>query len=460
VPRIHIGRDRSAGRAGKPAAIFFLACTFIFFPPPTYASQAKRTPPRQTAPTRAPRNVKRRIQSILDSKGAKDAQWGIQVISLRRGESVFSWNPDKHFVPASTAKLFTTAAALVRLGPEFKYLTTVEATGPVDEKGAVHGDLILVGRGDPNLSGRVLPYNGRTERSSQPMKVFEDLADEVSSRGIRVVDGDLVADDSYFVNQPYGEGWTVGDMFWGYGAPVSALSANDNVVTFTILPGQRAGDRAIVEQGPMDRYFDVINRVLTVGGRGAPSSGAASNTERRIAFDRRPGSRVLSLWGRIPAGEVGLTESVAVDEPSRFAGEFFRLALERRGIQIHGTLQLRHLEPVDVPDLRSPWQAPRASTTNVIASHQSRPLIESLKVTEKVSQNLHAEMLLRTLGRERRQVGSVEAGLEEVNQFLREIGVNESDVALRDGSGLSRQTLVSPSAAATLLKAMYNSRER
>jgi serine-type D-Ala-D-Ala carboxypeptidase/endopeptidase (penicillin-binding protein 4) len=449
--------NRFAGRRGNSAVILLLTYVFFSVTPPFEASPPRLIPLQQSPTSGRSRSLRQRILAVLDSRPARDAQWGIQVISLRRGESLFSWNADKLFVPASTAKLFTTAATLVRLGPDFQYHTSVEISGPIDERGALHGDLILVGRGDPNLSGRVLPYNGRTERSSEPMKVFEDLAADVSASGVRAVDGDLVADDTYFVNQPYGEGWTVGDMVWGYGAPVSALSSNDNVITFTILPGRRAGDRATVEQGPMDRYFDVTNRVVTISGRRGPSSEGGARAERRIAFDRRPGSRILSIWGQIPEGDPGLTESVAVDEPSRFAGEFFRLELLRRGIQIKGSLKVRHLEPMDVPDLRGVPQTPAASSAKVIASHQSHPLVESLKVIEKVSQNLHAEMLLRTLGRERRHVGSVEAGLEEVNQFLREMGVNESDAALRDGSGLSRQSLVSPLAAVTLLKSMYNS---
>jgi D-alanyl-D-alanine carboxypeptidase/D-alanyl-D-alanine-endopeptidase (penicillin-binding protein 4) len=200
----------------------------------------------------------------------------------------------------------------------------------------------------------------------------------------------------------------------------------------------------------MDGYFDLTNRVVTV----------ATSEQRRISFARQPGSRRLLVWGRMPAGEESFTESVAMDDPSRFAGEFFRRELESRGIEIKGGLKFRHQEPYDVADLRGADQPAPSRAAAVLASHESLPLVESLKVIEKVSQNLHAEMLLRTLGRERRNVGSVEAGLEEIGQFLGEIGVDAQEVHLLDGSGLSRETLVTPRAVVALLKSMYDSKLR
>ncbi len=443
---------RRTRQVWKSAVVLMLWIAFLALPVGR-AVEPKSTRPWQSKPAGRPRRLVQKVVSILQSEGARDAQWGIQVISLRRGQPILSWNQEKLFIPASTAKLFTTAAALVRLGPEFRYKTTAEITGPVDGQGRVRGDLIIVGRGDPNLSARVLPYHGRTERSGRSTKALEEMADAIAARGIRTIDGDLVVDDSYFVHQPYSQDWTLGDMVWGYGAPVSALSVNDNVITLTVLPGQGAGALASVRQQPLENYFDLTNHIVTV----ADQEGSSG---RRLSFDRQPGSRVLFLWGQIPEHDSGLTESVAMDDPSRFTGEFFRQEFARRGIEIAGTFKVRHQESFDVPDLGGASQSPISSPAIVIAAHESAPLIESLKVINKVSQNLHAEMLLKTLGRERRNVGSTEAGLEEVNNFLREIGVPESQVALRDGSGLSRQTLVSPSAVVALLQNMYNSKYR
>ena len=486
-------------------------------------AQAQSRQAQQAKPAASARLLAQRIASILQSPGAREAHWGILVTALRSGEQVFSLNPDKLFVPASTAKLFVTAAALTRLGPNFTYRTTVESTGPIDEHGTVHGDLVLVGRGDPNLSARVLPYAGRTERNGHSTQALEELADQVLARGIHSVEGDLIADDTYFVFQPYGLGWAVGDLVWGYGAPVSALSINDNVVTLHIQHGSHAGDLAVIHQEPLEGHFDIVNHVVTVPDRqessgsaaparttreGSPSSAvnfsqqAESQTaqnvqkvqsserlpgKRQLSVDRLPGSQALALWGQIRESEDGWLESVAMDDPPRVAGEFLLQELTRRGVKFKGTLKVRHLEPFDVPELRgAPVGAREQGTGNreqterrdasriagagtprqeaesgsVLAFHQSRPLSDSLKVITKVSQNLHAEMLLRTLGREERNVGSVESGLEVVSQFLSGIGVPLDQVELRDGSGLSRESLVSPSTMVALLKSMYGSRYR
>ena len=404
------------------------------------------------------RSLKTRIASILQQEGARNAFWGIQVISVRDDKKIYGWNEDKLFVPASTAKLFTTAAALVRLGPDFIYSTSVEASAPVDQDGEVHGDLILFGRGDPNLSARVLPYAARTERTGSPTKVFEELADQVWASGIRAVDGDLIVDDRYFVNQPYGQDWTVGDLVWGYGTPVSALSINDNVITLHALPGEHSGDPAIFSLEPMGSYYEVENHVVTTAKTIESSGESAMLAERKISVDRPVGSRVLVVWGQIPENDPGWTESVAINDPSTFAGTFFQQELARHAIVIKGNLKVRHLEPFEVSDLHEASHPSAPPPALVIASHQSAPLIESLTVIAKVSQNLHAEMLLRTLGQERRHLGSVEAGLDEVDQFLQEAGVPVNGVALHDGSGLSRRNLVSPSAMVELLRGMYNSK--
>lgn len=411
---------------------------------------------QQSRPSPASRPLERRILAILREKVAQQAFWGIEVVSLRDGRPIVRINPDKRFTPASTAKLFTVAAALVRLGPNSTYQTTVETAAPLTAEGRLQGDLVLVGRGDPNLSGRVLPYRDRTERTDFPAKVFEDLAEETVRSGVRMVEGDLVVDDSYFVLQPYGQGWGVDDLLWSYGAPVTALAFNDNAVSLRIRPGTRAGDPAWVRLESVEPY-PIENRVVTVA-PGQPAAGAAdADRAGALAVERLPGSRTLQVWGQIPEGSPEQTRLVAVENPPQVAGELFLQELKRRGVELRGALRVREQYPSDVPDLRGAAAPPPPSATTVLASHQSLPLAESLKVILKVSQNLHAEMLLRTLGRERRNVGSAQAGWEEIQDFLKEIGIAEDDVLLRDGSGLSRQNLATPSAMVALLRHMYAS---
>jgi len=406
------------------------------------------------------RRLGEQILSLINSNSAQQAHWGIQIVSLRDGKELVGWNEDKLFVPASTAKLFVAATALTRLGPDFRYRTTVVSAQPVGDAGRLPGDLVLMGRGDPNLSGRMLPFNGRTERPDSPTKDYEDLAAQIVAKGVRTVEGNVVADDTYFVWQPLGAGWEVDDLMWNYGAPISALTINDNVQFLTILPGA-VGRPAEVSLEPMVNYYDLDNRVMTLPRRGETPGGGITAGPSSLGIDRKPGSSVLRLWGQLAQGDPGWGRGLAIDDPPRFAGEFLKQELARQGVEVKGTVVVQRLEPSEVTDLKGAPGTPNSSgvgaSAAVIAAHESMPLAESLKVILKASQNLHAEMLLRTLGRERRGVGSAEAGREEINLFLKEIGVPEREALLADASGLSRQNLVTPRAVMSLLRHMEQS---
>src|SRR5450631_760633 len=176
------------------------------------------------------RSVATRIDAILAETDLVRGFWGIEVVSLSTGKVLYEHNSDKLFTPASNTKLFTTAAALALIGPDYKFRTTVETTGTLDRYGRLNGDLVLVGHGDPNLSGRELPYDLRTQRNDDPIQALEALADALVQKGVKFIDGDIVADDSYFAFERYAEGWSQDDLVWADGAPVSALTVNDNVV--------------------------------------------------------------------------------------------------------------------------------------------------------------------------------------------------------------------------------------
>jgi D-alanyl-D-alanine carboxypeptidase/D-alanyl-D-alanine-endopeptidase (penicillin-binding protein 4) len=444
TPSLTVRSSQRARRLFAGAAFLTGLATLFIFPALAQNSQESQTTP-----------LERRIRSILSEDVGRQTHAGIEVVSLRTGKRIAAVDPDRRFVPASTAKLFPAAVALARLSRDFKYRTTVETAATVTPDGRVQGDLALVGRGDPNLSGRVLPYNGTTERVRPPTLAFDDLAAQVARQGIRVVAGDLVVDNTYFVAQPYGQGWTLDDLQWGYGAPVTALALNDNVIVFRIRPGARAGAPVFIELEPPTTRFQIENKVLTVArNRRSPDSA------RQLTIDRRPGSTVVRLWGELREGSSEWSGALAMDDPGLIAGEVFRDALARNQIELRGTVRTRELYPAEVADLERADPPASSSATTVLAAFESLPLAESLKVILKVSQNLHAEMLLRTIGHERRGVGSVEAGLAEIAEFLKESGINPEDVLLRDGSGLSRQNLVTPSVMTALLRAMYDSPHR
>ncbi len=392
------------------------------------------------------------IATILSQPDLARGFWGVEVVSVSSGKVLYAQNADKLFTPASNTKLFTTAAALALIGPDYNFRTTVETNGTLDKHGRLTGDLVLVGRGDPNLSGRELPYARRTERNDRPIQVLEQLADELVQKGVKYVDGDIIADDSYFAFERYGEGWSQDDLVWADGAPVSALTINDNVIFVNILPADRVGERAFVSITPFADYYRIDNRIITTPG----------GTGRKIFINREPGSTALTLWGNMPLDDAGADEALAIEDPAEFAAGLFRQLLETRGIAVYGRQRTRHTDLASLSTFTITANAPARGGNEpsralqnqplVLASHQSKPLIEDVRVINKVSQNLHAEILLRLLGREKGTAGTVEGGLEVLRGFLNKAGVPGDQYVFYDGSGLSRQNLVTPHSVVQLLR--------
>jgi serine-type D-Ala-D-Ala carboxypeptidase/endopeptidase (penicillin-binding protein 4) len=397
-------------------------------------------------------SLKKQVETILAQPDLAHGFWGVEIAQATSGRVLYSLNADKLFTPASNTKLFTTAAALAMIGPDYKFRTTVETNGSLDKYGRLTGDVILVGRGDPTLSGRELPYNIRTQRDTDSVRVLEQLADELVEKGVKYIDGDVVADDSYFAFERYGEGWSQDDLVWADGAPVSALTINDNVVFVNILPGTHPGDRAFVSITPFADYYKIDNRLMTT----------PAGSGRRVYINREPGSTQLTLWGTIPVDDTGANEGLAIDDPAEFAADLFRHLLEVRGIAIYGKDRTRHTELASLSTFTSTVVAssggggdhPLVSPVGplVLAEHESAPLAEDIEVINKVSQNLHAEILLRLLGREKGTAGTVQAGLEVLRGFLNNAGIASEEYDFHDGSGLSRENLVSPHAVVQLLE--------
>jgi D-alanyl-D-alanine carboxypeptidase/D-alanyl-D-alanine-endopeptidase (penicillin-binding protein 4) len=396
------------------------------------------------------KSLDKRIAALLSASDLARGFWGVEVVSLATGKVLYARDADKLFIPASNTKLFTTAAALALIGPDYTFQTTVETNGALDTHGRLTGDLVLVGRGDPNLSGRELPYALHTQRNDRPIRVLEQLADTLAQKGVRYVDGDIIADDSYFAFERYGEGWSQDDLVWADGAPVSALTINDNVIFVNILPADRAGERAFVSLTPFADYYRMDNRIITT----------PAGTGRRIFINREPGATVLTLWGNMPLDDAGVNQALAIEDPAEFAAGLFRRLLEVRGIAVYGRQRTRHTElsslttlTVDASAARGGDEPSRALRKQplVLASYQSKPLMEDVRVINKVSQNLHAEILLRLLGREKGTAGTVEGGLEVLRGFLNQAGIAGDQYLFHDGSGLSRQNLVTPHTVVQLL---------
>ena len=368
------------------------------------------------------------IRAQIDSLVSPDAaRWSVLIRSLD-GAVIYEHNANTSLQPASSMKVLTTAAALDALGPGWTTRTSVYATSEPTTDGVITGDLVLFGRGDPHLSGRF-------SEAGDVLEPLRQLAESVRSRGVVRVTGDLVADESYLSGAPHGSGWAWQDLQWHFGTEVSALSFNDNLASIQVLPGVPGAPCDVVIT-PDVGHVEILNTTTT---------GSAA----RISVHRGVDGSVVEIGGSLPAGHPGVTVEVAVHDPSAYTAAAFRQALADLGVVVEGSI--RRLGAYD----ERPTEL-ELHRLHEIASLPSRPLADWVRVTNKQSQNLHAELILRILGRE---VGSPEypsdrAGTEVVRAFLQRIGADERDVVLRDGSGLSRLDRISSSVLDSVMQTM------
>jgi len=431
-------------------------------PTPSPSPAATPTPPALPSPvpaaalqtktaatTRSLAELQNRISEILRKPELTQAIVGLKVASLDTGRVLFAENAMKLVRPASNMKLYTVATALDRLTPDYRYVTSVYAAAKPDAAGAIHGDLTIYGRGDPSFAAR---FN-----NGDYFRAIDDLATRIIAAGVKRVEGDLVGDESYFTGPPYGSGWEWEDLTWYYGAGVSALTINDNALDLFVKPGAEPGSRALITTGPPDPLLTIVNQVTT----------GAKGSRRDLTIYRDLGKDTLTVSGNIAVDDRGYTGAVAISHAALLFIYLLRSSLAQKGVLIAGKSRVVGAEyqtlltpgtiVISAGDGSSarPQDAPRTE----LASVQSLPLNIIAAQTLKPSQNLYTELILRTLGKavpppttsSNPARTSEDAGLSVVKIFLRDAGLVPESLSLTDGSGLSRNDMVTAEATVQLL---------
>jgi D-alanyl-D-alanine carboxypeptidase/D-alanyl-D-alanine-endopeptidase (penicillin-binding protein 4) len=420
------GVERSATTSEAIAAELALVTSAVRDPAPA-------RPAAPAAPSAEVLALRADLDRLIQNLSTRNSSHGVLVVSLDRGDTLYAYNPDLPLAPASNMKLFSTAAALYYLGPDFRFSTYALADGPI-ENGVLQGDLILYGTGDPAISSRMLGG------SITPLRA---LADSLRARGVTEIVGDIVGDGSYFDDHWIAEGWREEYRLDSYSAPVGALSLAENIVSVRVTPGGSAGQPATIRTTPSTEGLLIQNRVTTI---------ASGSSSVRFSYDPEG----LVIEGRIARGHPGVARSVTVVDPANFAAAAFRTVLESAGIRVGGgvrTVRRSEGSPISfgaVSNGGGPAVPPR-----VLGTHLSPTLREVTTVTNHVSQNLFAESLFKTVGRVALGDGSFQGGAQAVQFFLQcEQPFDFSTIRIVDGSGLSPINRITPRVTVHLLDLM------
>jgi serine-type D-Ala-D-Ala carboxypeptidase/endopeptidase (penicillin-binding protein 4) len=373
--------------------------------------------------------------------------WGVKIVSLDSGKTLFEQNAEKLFSPASNCKLYTMALALDKLGGDYRIRTSLYSTTKPDKRGTLKGDLIVYGRGDPTINARL--NDGDIFAALQP------LVAALTNAGVRRISGDLVGDESFFQGPPYGSGWSWDDMNYYYGAEISALTINDNTLQVVAKPGANKGAPCQLTVVPATSYEVLSNRTQTIGAGG----------RRNVNLYRPIEQNVIYVSGQMPLDATNYTDDVTMHNPAGLFVAFFREALARNGVKVSGKTRTvnwldRQVRPLDVDKLTE------------LGAVESSPMRDLAREVQKPSQNLYTDLLLAHIGEQERRspawhedeqpagsetgapINSEDLGIRELQKVLTKAGIQRGDVQFEEGSGLSRNNLATPNATIALLQFM------
>lgn len=407
-------------------------------PTPSVIAPPMATPAPQPAVLQSLADLQSKIRLRLARPEVRRGQVGIKIVSLNSGKTVFEENAEKYFMPASNMKNFTVAAALEKLTPDFRFVTSVYAAAMPDANGTITGGLRIYGRGDVSISNA---FN-----DGDYFKGLDNLADEIVQAGVKRIEGGLVGDDSYFAGNAIPGSWEIDDLQWYYGSEISALPLNDNAIDLSVKPGP-AGYQCSVRILPVNPIVRVVNQCMTT-----PAGSA-----RTLRIVKNTGLNVLEITGSLPAGNAGFSGAVTFSRPADLFVALLKQRLEFKGVKVTGQTR-----SVNVRNNIAP------PTSVEIAKLESPPLSLIAAKTMKPSQNMYTETLLWTLGEQSKmsvstmpmtnivktseivEKDSADLGLAAVKTFLTGIGIPPDGIIQHDGSGLSRHNLITPSAVVQL----------
>jgi D-alanyl-D-alanine carboxypeptidase/D-alanyl-D-alanine-endopeptidase (penicillin-binding protein 4) len=375
---------------------------------------------------------------IVNDDAFKSAHVGIAIQSVKNTTPLFLYNEKKRFVSASNMKLYTVAAALLSLSPDFTYETKVMANGAVTQ-GILKGDLIIVASGDPTISGY---FN-----NSNPTQVFEDWSNALIQKGIIKIDGDIIIDNAYFNDSPFGAGWHWDDMPHCYSTAKDAFSFNNNCIALTISPGNKIGAPAIITIEPKTGYVTVSGNITTAGENSGADINAGYTND----------SKTIVISGKIPLNHKSSIKYLAAKNPAEFGAFVLRETLLGNGIEVNGNIVCTRDSCSQIKDTKTFAINEGQSFQTTLTIYRSPKLSEIIKVINKISNNLYAENLFLTIAKKRHKEGNSEEAAIAVQEILKKAGLNLERLYMVDGSGLSRFNLITPHETVQLLSNMARS---
>ncbi len=378
------------------------------------------------------------LTRLVNDEAFQPAHVGIAIQSVKNTLPLFQYNEKKRFVPASNMKLYTTAAALLSLSPDFTYETKVMTNGNIIQ-GILKGDLIIVASGDPTISGY---FN-----NNNPIQVFDDWGNTLIQKGIKKIDGDIVVDNAYFNDSPFGAGWHWDDMSSCYSTAKDAFSFNNNCIALTVSPGNKIGAPAIIEIEPNTGYVTVTNNITTAGERSAVD----------IKAEYTNNSKAIVMSGTIPFNHKSAVKYVAAKHPAEFGAYVLKETLLSKGIEVNGNTVCTRGSCEQIKGIKALTINGEPPFLTTLAIYRSPKLSEIIKVINKISNNLYAENLFLTIAKERHKEGNSEEAALAVREILKKTGLNPEGLHMVDGSGLSRFNLITPQETAQLLLNMARS---